>query len=110
MDAALRRVADHSAQVAVDHRFAAHKEQVANVVLPRDVDHVARFLQRDAAALLRIKPVHGEPAEIAGGTSPTSLKTLFFGFVTGPEKSGAGRAAAMGGAEPGSLSVALLMQ
>ena len=46
-------------------RFAAHEEQVADAILHADVDHIARFLQRDAAALLGIELVNGEIAEVA---------------------------------------------
>ena len=67
MNAALRRVTRHRAQVFVHQRFAADKQQVADVIFDGDVDDIPRFLQRDAAALLGIKPVHGEAAEIALG-------------------------------------------
>jgi len=45
--------------------FAADEKQVADMISDRDVDRVARFLQRHATALLRIEAVDSEPAEIA---------------------------------------------
>ena len=47
MDAALGGVAHHFAQVFVDERFAADKEQVADVILDADVNHVPGFFQGD---------------------------------------------------------------
>jgi hypothetical protein len=55
VDALLRRVADHRAEVAVRHRLAADEEQVADVVALRDVHHVPCLLQRDALAGLGVE-------------------------------------------------------
>ncbi len=51
------------------HGLAADKEQVADVVPDGDVDHVLGFLQRDAAALLRVEAIDREVAEIALGVA-----------------------------------------
>jgi len=69
MNPPLRRVAHHGPQILVNHRLAAHEEQVADVVLDADVDDVARLLQRHAAPLLGVETVHREPAEIALGVA-----------------------------------------
>ena len=53
----------------MDQRFAADKEQVADVVFDADVDHVPRLFQGDAAALARVESVHGESAKIALGVA-----------------------------------------
>src|SRR5258708_3579478 len=50
-----------------NQRFATHKKEVTDVVLHRDVDGVFALLERDAAALLGIEPVHREAAKIALG-------------------------------------------
>ncbi len=44
MNAPLRRIARHRAQVLVDQRFAADEEQVADVVLDTDINDVPRLL------------------------------------------------------------------
>ena len=67
MNAPLGRVADHRADFFVHQRFAPHKQQVTDVIFHRDVDDVLGFLERDAAALPGIEPVHREAAEIAPG-------------------------------------------
>ena len=68
-NAALGRVAHHGAKVFVRERFSANKKQVSDVVLDRDVDHVARLSQRDGTAVGRVEPVHREPAKIAAGVT-----------------------------------------
>ena len=65
MHAALRRVARHGAQFLVNHRFAADEQQVADVILHRDVHHVLRFLERHTAACFRIKLRARETAKVA---------------------------------------------
>src|SRR5262245_29239426 len=65
MNAPLRRVAYHRAQVAMNERFPANEEQVANVIAHTDIDDVPRLSQCDAATLLWVKPIHREAAEIA---------------------------------------------
>ncbi len=50
-------------------RFPTDEQQVADVVPHRDVDDVLRLLERDAAPLLGIKLIHGEPAEVALGVA-----------------------------------------
>jgi hypothetical protein len=64
-----RGVADHRLQVAVDQRLAADEEQVADVVLHRDVHHVLRFLQGHAAAGPGIQLGTGETTETAVGVA-----------------------------------------
>ena len=67
MNPALRRVARHGAQIAMHHRFATHEQQIADVVFDGDVNDVARFLQRHAAARFGVKFGSGKTAEIAVG-------------------------------------------
>src|SRR5882672_7708976 len=67
MNPALRRITRHRAQITMHHRFAADEEQVADVIFDRDVNDVARFLQRHAAPRLRIKLRARKPAEAAVG-------------------------------------------
>ena len=69
MNPALSCVARHRAKVFMNERLAADKKQIADVVFHRDVNDVARFLQRDASTLLRIEPVHGKSAEVAFGVA-----------------------------------------
>ena len=68
-NAPLGRVARHRAQVFVHQRLAADKQQVADVVLHADVNHVPRLAQRHAAPLLGIEPVHRKAAEVALGVA-----------------------------------------
>ena len=65
MNATLGRVAHHRPDFLVHERFAAHKQQIADVIFHRDVDDIPGFPERHAAALLRIEPVHRESAEVA---------------------------------------------
>ncbi len=67
VDAAFRRVTNHRAQIAMHHRLAANEEQIADVIFHRDVHHVARFLERDAASRLGIKLRPRKSAEAAIG-------------------------------------------
>ena len=70
MNAALGAVAHHRAQVLVHQRLAAHKEQVADVVLDADVDR--RPALPSSVTLRRwlgIEAVHGESAKIAFGVA-----------------------------------------
>ena len=53
----------------MNERFAADEKQIADMILHRDIDDILRFLERDAAALLGVKPVHGKPAEVALGVA-----------------------------------------
>ena len=69
VDAPLRRVTDHFAQMPVRQRFAADKQHVADMILDTNIQHVPRLFQRDAAPLAGIEPVHGETAEIAFGVA-----------------------------------------
>ena len=62
-------VARHGSQIAMNERFAANKEQIANVIFGRDVDDILGFLQRNAAALLWIKSVNRETAKITLGVA-----------------------------------------
>ena len=67
MDAPLGRVADHGAKVLVRQRFSADKEQIADVVLDRDVNHIARLFPSDRTPAARVEFVHREIAKIAAG-------------------------------------------
>jgi len=69
MDAALRRVARHGAQIAMHHRFATNEEQVADVIFQRDIHGLLRFVERDAAAGLGIKFRACKSAEVAIGVA-----------------------------------------
>jgi hypothetical protein len=68
-DAVLGGVADHEAEVFVDHGFAADEEEVSDVVAAADIDHIACLLEGDAAALSGVEAIDGEAAEIALGVA-----------------------------------------
>jgi len=65
VNAALGRVSHHRTEIAVNQRFPANEEQIADVISHRDVDRVVGLLQSYAAPLFRIKLVHGKTAEVA---------------------------------------------
>jgi len=67
MEAALGRVARHRAQIAMDHRLAADKEQVADVIFQGDVNNLLRLVERHAAACFRIELGSRKPAKVAIG-------------------------------------------
>src|SRR5262245_11495136 len=69
MNAALGCVAGHGAEFLMHHGFAADEEEVTDVILYGDVDDVLGFLQRDAAAGLRIELGASKAAEIAIGVA-----------------------------------------
>jgi len=67
MEAALGRVARHRAQIAMDHRLAADKEQVADVIFQGDVNNLLRLVKCHAATRLGVKFGAGKAAEITVG-------------------------------------------
>jgi len=67
MNAALRRVACHGAQIAMHHRLAADEKQIADVIFQRNVHHAFRLVERHAPARLGIKLRAGEAAKVAVG-------------------------------------------
>ena len=76
MNAALRRVARHRAQIAMHHRLATDEEQVADVIFHGDVNHIARLLQRHAAPRLRIELRARKSAEAAIGIADVRNRKL----------------------------------
>ena len=65
MNPALGGIAGHAAQLLVHQRLPAYEQQIPNVVPHADIDHIPRFLQRDAAPFCGVEPVHCKPAKIA---------------------------------------------
>ena len=51
------------------HRFTAHEQEIANVILDRHIDGQFGFIERDTAARARIEFGAREPAEIAIGVA-----------------------------------------
>src|SRR5262249_42675160 len=76
MNAALRGIAGHGAEVFVHQGFPADEKQVANVVLDANVDHVARLLQGHAAAHLGIETIKGEAEKVTLGIKNVSDSKL----------------------------------
>ena len=68
-NAVFRGIARHGAQIAMDHGFAAHEEEVADVIFQGDVDGQLGFVEGDATARLGIEFGARETAEIAIGVA-----------------------------------------
>ena len=69
MNAALRRVTRHRAQIAMHHRFAANEEQIADMVFHRDVHNAFCFVKCHATPRFGIKLRARESAEAAIGVA-----------------------------------------
>lgn len=107
-DAGLGGIADHGADVAVDHGFASDEEQITDVVADADVDDAPGFLEGDGAPVLgiefgsceaaettvRVAEIGDGELEIAGAgvveDFAEELKRTFFGWTDG-RRLGGGR-------------------
>ena len=61
------RIADHGAEIAVNHRLPAHEQQITNMVANSDVDDVLGLFQGHRTALLGVKLTARKTAETAVG-------------------------------------------